>query len=45
MKLHKNREFFSNAIQATSQEFGMAPEFVEKDYWICQISLLSTKNL
>ncbi len=37
MKLHKNREFFSNAIQATSQEFGMAPEFVEKDYWICQI--------
>ena len=37
MKLHKNREFFSNAIKATSQEFGMAPEFVEKDYWICQI--------
>lgn len=37
MKLHKDRELFSNAIHATAQEFGMAPEFVEKDYWICQI--------
>lgn len=37
MKLHNDREQFSNAIQITSQELGMAPEFVEKDYWICQI--------
>ncbi len=37
MKLHNDREQFSNAIQVTSQELGMAPEFVEKDYWICQI--------
>lgn len=37
MKLHDDSELFANAIQATSQEFGMAPEFVEKDYWICQI--------
>lgn len=37
MKLHNNRELFANAIQATSQELGMAQEFVEKDYWICQI--------
>lgn len=37
MKLHTDREMFSNAIQATSQMLGMAPEFVEKDYWICQI--------
>lgn len=37
MKLHADREMFSNAIQVTSQELGMAPEFVEKDYWICQI--------
>lgn len=37
MKLHTDKEMFSNAIQATSQMLGMAPEFVEKDYWICQI--------
>lgn len=37
MKLHNNRMDFINAIQITSEEFGMAPEFVEKDYWICQI--------
>lgn len=37
MKLHNDREQFSNAIQVTSQELGMALEFVEKDYWICQI--------
>lgn len=37
MKLHKNKEQFSNAIQVASQELGIAPEFVEKDYWICQI--------
>lgn len=37
MKLHADREVFSNAIQAASQELGMAPEFIEKDYWICQI--------
>ena len=32
MKLHTDREMFSNAIQAISQMLGMAPEFVEKDY-------------
>lgn len=37
MRLHNNRELFANAIQVTSQEMSMAPEFVEKDYWICQI--------
>lgn len=37
MKLHYTDEQFSDAIQVTSQELGMAPEFVEKDYWICQI--------
>lgn len=30
MKLHADREMFSNAIHATSQMLGMAPEFVEK---------------
>lgn len=37
MKLHDNRELFANALRATSQELGIALEFVEKDYWICQI--------
>lgn len=37
MKLHYNQDDFINAIQLTSEELGMAPEFVEKDYWICQI--------
>lgn len=32
MKLHTDREMFSNAIQAISQMLGMAPEFVEKGY-------------
>lgn len=37
MKLHINQEDFINAIQLTAEELRMAPEFVEKDYWICQI--------
>lgn len=37
MKLHHNKDLLANAIQATSQELAMPPEFVEKDYWICQI--------
>lgn len=37
MKLHTDRDIFSNAIQAASQELAMAPELIEKDYWICQI--------
>lgn len=37
MKLHNDRAMFADAIQATAQELGMAQEFVEKDYWICQI--------
>lgn len=37
MKLHHDRKMFDDAIHATSQELDMAPEFVEKDYWICQI--------
>lgn len=37
MKLHNNKAEFINAIQITSEELGMASEFVEKDYWICQI--------
>lgn len=37
MKLHTDKEMFANAIEAASQELGMVPEFIEKDYWICQI--------
>lgn len=37
MNLHNDKDLFSNAIQVTSNELGMASEFVEKDYWICQI--------
>lgn len=37
MRLHRDKNQFAGAIQVTSQELGIAPEFVEKDYWICQI--------
>lgn len=37
MKLHKNKRMFADAVRATSELMGMAPEFAEKDYWICQI--------
>lgn len=37
MNLHDNKETFAQAIRATSQELGIAPEFIEKDYWICRI--------
>jgi hypothetical protein len=32
MKLHENRQLFEQAIEATVDEFGIYPEFVEKDY-------------
>jgi len=34
MNLHLNREYFSDAITATSQYMGISRAFVEKDYWI-----------
>ena len=37
MKLHENKLLFADAIRAASELMNMAPEFVEKDYWICQI--------
>lgn len=37
MRLHENSELFTQAIEATVDEFGIYPEFVEKDYWICHI--------
>lgn len=44
MRLHNNKEDFTNAILITSEELGMAPEFVEKDYWICQILQNLSRN-
>lgn len=37
MKLHTNKKVFATAIETTNQELGIYPEFIEKDYWICQI--------
>ena len=37
MKLHEDREQLATAIRITATELGIPQEFVEKDYWICQI--------
>lgn len=37
MKLHNDKRSFQDAIELTAQELEIYPEFVEKDYWICQI--------
>ncbi len=37
MKLHEDMRSFQDAIELTAQELEIFPEFVEKDYWICQI--------
>lgn len=37
MRLHEDRRLFADAVRITSEQLGIAPEFVEKDYWICQI--------
>lgn len=34
MKLHENKELFSQAIEMASRQFRIKREFVEKDYWI-----------
>ncbi len=41
MRLHDNRQLFSDAILAAAQErsaggLGIPPLFIEKDYWICR---------
>lgn len=37
MRLHESKQLFTDAVRATTETMGIAPEFVEKDYWICQI--------
>lgn len=49
MKLHENRELFSDALQAASQAIedgglGIKSIFIEKDYWICRSLALMAEN-
>lgn len=37
MRLHEKPKLFAQAIEATVDELGVYPEFVEKDYWISHI--------
>ena len=34
MNLHTNKEAFNNAILVKSDNTNIAPDFIEKDYWI-----------
>lgn len=34
VKLHENKEFYNDAITATSQQLGIREIYVEKDYWV-----------
>ncbi len=49
MRLHENRELFSDALQAASQSvdnggLGIKSIFIEKDYWICRSLSLMASN-
>ena len=49
MKLHENRELFSDALQAASRPvedggLGIKGIFIEKDYWICRSLALMAAN-
>ena len=37
IKLYTNKEAFSNAILVTSDSTNIAPDFIEKDYWISMV--------
>lgn len=37
MNLHNDQETFYQAIMEISKELNILPEYVEKDYWICQV--------
>lgn len=34
MKLHTNKELFSDAVKITAQEMQLPPIYIEKDYWV-----------
>ena len=49
MRLHENRDLFSDALQAASQPvedggLGIKSIFIEKDYWICRSLSLMAAN-
>ena len=49
MRLHEDRELFSDALQAASQPvedggLGIKSIFIEKDYWICRSLSLMAAN-
>lgn len=49
MRLHEDRELFSDALQAASQPvedggLGIKSIFIEKDYWICRSLSLMASN-
>lgn len=35
MKLHGNKELFTDAVTATSQRMNIPEIYIEKDYWVC----------
>ena len=37
MKLHKDKEVFTQAILATAEYFKIQEVFVEKDYWVTYV--------
>lgn len=37
MKLHENPRLFADVIKSAAKLLDMPQEFIEKDYWICQI--------
>ncbi len=34
MNLHQNKELLQDAIQGTSELYGIRPIYIEKDYWV-----------
>lgn len=40
MKLHTNKELFSDAVKITAQEMQLPPIYIEKDYWSPMHSIL-----
>lgn len=44
MKLHQDTHQFKIMIKATARILNMPQEFVEKDYWICQILQNLSRN-
>ncbi len=37
MKLHLNKEDFTDLIRLTAQDMNILEVYIEKDYWVCYI--------